>query len=231
MSKTLILASNNAKKLKELQALLQPLDIALVTQGSLGIPEAEEPHITFVENALAKARHAAREGQGPAVADDSGLCVAALGGAPGVRSARYAVDAGRIAEGLPREQIDAANNAWLLDVMRGQTDRRAHFISVLVAVRHADDPEPLVAVGHWAGALLEAPRGEHGFGYDPLLWIDTHGASAAELPPEVKNSISHRAQACMRLRELISQQWGPLTTGKTSGESISDSDRWPWQRP
>lgn len=231
MSKTLILASNNAKKLKELQALLQPLDIALVTQGSLGIPEAEEPHITFVENALAKARHAAREGQGPAVADDSGLCVSALGGAPGVRSARYAVDAGRIAEGLPREQIDAANNAWLLDVMRGQTDRRAHFISVLVAVRHADDPEPLVAVGHWAGTLLEVPRGEHGFGYDPLLWIDTHGASAAELPPEVKNSISHRAQACMRLRELISQQWGPMTTGKTGGNSTSDSDRWPWQRP
>jgi len=231
MSKTLILASNNAKKLKELQALLQPLDIALVTQGSLGIPEAEEPHITFVENALAKARHAAREGQGPAVADDSGLCVAALGGAPGVRSARYAVDAGRIAEGLPREQIDAANNAWLLDVMRGQTDRRAHFISVLVAVRHADDPEPLVAVGHWAGTLLEAPRGEHGFGYDPLLWIDTHGASAAELPPEVKNSISHRAQACMRLRELISQQWGPMTTSTAGGESTSDSDRWPWQRP
>lgn len=222
MSKTLILASNNAKKLKELQALLQPLDIALVTQGSLGIPEAEEPHITFVENALAKARHAAREGRGPAVADDSGLCVAALGGAPGVRSARYAVDAGRIAEGLPREQIDAANNAWLLEVMQGQSDRRAHFISVLVAVRHADDPEPLVAVGHWAGTLLAAPRGEYGFGYDPLLWIDTHGASAAELPPEVKNDISHRAQACVRLRELISQQWGPLQSAE---------HHWPWQRP
>lgn len=192
MSKTLILASNNAKKLKELQALLQPLDIALVTQGSLGIPEAEEPHITFVENALAKARHAAREGQGPAVADDSGLCVSALGGAPGVRSARYAVDAGSIAEGLPREQIDAANNAWLLDVMRGQTDRRAHFISVLVAVRHTDDPEPLVAVGHWAGTLLEVPRGEHGFGYDPLLWIDTHGASAACSPERGVASLRKR---------------------------------------
>ena len=212
MYKTLILASNNAKKLRELQALMAPLGIELVTQGSLGIAEAEEPHITFVENALAKARHAAREGQGPAVADDSGLCVAALGGAPGVRSARYAVDAGRIAEGLPREQIDAANNAWLLQVMQGQTDRRAHFISVLVAVRHADDPEPLIAVGHWEGTLLTAARGEHGFGYDPLLWIEGHGASAAELPSEVKNAISHRAQACTALRTLMQAQWGPWQT-------------------
>ena len=220
MSMQLILASNNAKKLKELQALMAPLGIELVTQGSLGIPEAEEPHVTFVENALAKARHAAREGNGPAVADDSGLCVAALGGAPGVRSARYAVDAGRVAEGLPREQIDAANNAWLLDVMRDQTDRRAHFISVLVAVRHADDPEPLIAVGHWAGTLLAEPKGAHGFGYDPLLWINGHGASAAELPPEVKNTLSHRAVACTQLLALISAQWGPLDAAK---------GRWPWQ--
>ena len=222
MNKTLILASNNSKKLRELQALMAPLGIDLVTQGSLGIAEAEEPHVTFVENALAKARHAAREAQGPAVADDSGLCVAALGGAPGVRSARYAVDAGRIAEGLPREQIDAANNAWLLQVMQGQADRRAHFISVLVAVRHADDPEPLIAVGHWAGTLLTTARGEHGFGYDPLLWIDDHAASAAELAPEVKNLISHRAQACTVLRTLMQSQWGPLQADTTNG-------RWPWQ--
>jgi XTP/dITP diphosphohydrolase len=208
MSRQLILASNNAKKLKELQALIAPLGVDLVTQGSLGIPEAEEPHITFVENALTKARHAARAGQGPAIADDSGLCVSALGGAPGVRSARYAVDAGRIPEGLPREQIDAANNAWLLDQMRGQTMRRAHFICLLVAVRHADDPEPLIAEGRWEGELLDAQQGEHGFGYDPLLWVSAYKQTAAELDPEVKNGISHRAQACLKMLEMMRHQWG-----------------------
>jgi len=208
MSKQLILASNNAKKLKELQALITPLGVELVTQGSLGIPEAEEPHITFVENALAKARHAAREGQGPAIADDSGLCVNALGGAPGVRSARYAVDAGRIAEGVGRELIDPANNAWLLDQMRDQTDRRAHFICVLVAVRHADDPEPLIAQGTWEGELLKEQAGTNGFGYDPLLWLPTYQQSAAQLAPEIKNGISHRAQACQKMLELIRHQWG-----------------------
>jgi len=208
MSKQLILASNNAKKLKELQALITPLGVELVTQGSLGIPEAEEPHITFVENALAKARHAAREGQGPAIADDSGLCVSALGGAPGVRSARYAVDAGRIAEGVGRELIDPANNAWLLDQMRDQTDRRAHFICVLVAVRHADDPEPLIAQGTWEGELLKEQAGTNGFGYDPLLWLPTYQQSAAQLAPEIKNGISHRAQACQKMLELIRHQWG-----------------------
>ncbi|MDE2402141.1 MAG: RdgB/HAM1 family non-canonical purine NTP pyrophosphatase [Burkholderiales bacterium] len=207
----LILASNNAKKLRELQSLLGPAEqsgLSLITQGSLGIPEAEEPHLTFVENALAKARHASREGQGPAIADDSGLCVQALGGAPGVRSARYAVDAGRVAEGSGRELIDPANNAWLLDQMRDQTDRRAHFTCLLVAVRHAEDPEPLIAEGQWAGVLLDAPRGEHGFGYDPLLWLTDHGQSAAELAPEVKNTLSHRALACQRLRELMRARWG-----------------------
>jgi len=225
MSKQLILASNNAKKLRELQALITPLGVELVTQGSLGIPEAEEPHITFVENALAKARHAARVGQGPAIADDSGLCVAALGGAPGVRSARYAVDAGRIAEGLPRETIDAANNAWLLDQMHGQTQRRAHFTCLLVAVRHADDPEPLIAEGHWEGELLEAGQGAHGFGYDPLLWLPAHQQSAAQLAPEIKNGISHRAKACQRMLHMIEAQWG------LAGLNQTDTDvRWPWQR-
>jgi len=218
MSKQLILASNNAKKLRELQALITPLGVELVTQGSLGIPEAEEPHITFIENALAKARHAAREGQGPAIADDSGLCVAALGGAPGVRSARYAVDAGRIAEGLPREAIDAANNAWLLDQMKGQTLRRAHFTCLLVAVRHADDPEPLIAEGHWEGELLDAGQGEHGFGYDPLLWLPAYQQSAAQLAPEIKNAVSHRAQACQRMLQLIQTQWG-----------LNGGEHWPWQ--
>lgn len=220
MSKQLILASNNAKKLRELQALITPLSVELVTQGSLGIPEAEEPHITFVENALAKARHAAREGQGPAIADDSGLCVNALGGAPGVRSARYAVDAGRIAEGMGRDLIDPANNAWLLDQMRDQTDRRAHFTCLLVAVRHADDPEPLIAEGNWTGELLHDQQGEHGFGYDPLLWLPQYQQSAAQLAPEIKNGISHRAQACQKMLELIRHRWG-----------LGQGNLWPWQRP
>lgn len=218
MSKQLILASNNAKKLRELQALIAPLGVELVTQGSLGIPEAEEPHVTFVENALAKARHAARAGQGPAIADDSGLCVDALGGAPGVRSARYAVDAGRVPEGAGREVIDPANNAWLLDQMQGQARRRAHFTCVLVAVRHADDPEPLIAEGHWSGELLQAPRGEHGFGYDPLLWLPEHQHSAAELAPDLKNRVSHRALACERLLTLVTTRWG-----------LDGGDQWAWQ--
>lgn len=217
MTKQLILASNNAKKLKELQALISPLGVTLVTQGSLGIAEAEEPHITFVENALAKARHAAREGQGPAIADDSGLCVAALGGAPGVRSARYAVDAGRVPEGVGRDIIDPANNAWLLDQMQSQNDRRAHFTCLLVAVRHADDPEPLIAEGTWEGELLRAPQGEHGFGYDPLLWIAAHQQSAAQLSPDIKNGISHRALACQKLLDLIRARWG--------GDQCN---QWPW---
>ncbi len=222
MSKQLILASNNAKKLRELQALIAPLGVELVTQGALGIPEAEEPHVTFVENALAKARHAARLGDGPALADDSGLCVNALGGAPGVRSARYAVDAGRVAEGAGREHIDPANNAWLLEQMAPHTDRQAHFTCLLVAVRHAEDPEPLIAEGHWCGQLLHAPQGEHGFGYDPLLWLPEHQLSAAQLAPEVKNAVSHRALACQQLLQLITARWGLGTDGTSSA-------RWPWQ--
>lgn len=204
----LILASNNGKKLRELQALLGPLGVQLLTQGSLGIPEAEEPHVTFVENALAKARHASLAAQGPAIADDSGLCVRALGGLPGVRSARYAQDAGRHPAGAPREVADAANNAWLLEQMNGHDERRAHFTCLLVAVRHADDPEPLIAEGHWNGVLLDGARGHEGFGYDPLLWLPDHGCSAAEMSPEQKNAISHRALACRRMRELMAMHWG-----------------------
>jgi len=222
MSKQLILASNNAKKLRELQALITPLGVELVTQGALGIPEAEEPHITFVENALAKARHAARLGGGPALADDSGLCVNALGGAPGVRSARYAVDAGRVAEDAGREHIDPANNAWLLEQMAAHTDRQAHFTCLLVAVRHAEDPEPLIAEGHWCGQLLHAPQGDHGFGYDPLLWLPEHQLSAAQLAPEVKNAVSHRALACQQLLQLITARWGLGTDGASGAH-------WPWQ--
>ena len=219
MPKQLILASNNAKKLRELQTLIAPLGVELITQGSLGIKEAEEPHVTFVENALAKARHAALEGRGAAVADDSGLCVRVLGGAPGVRSARYAIDAGRIPEGLGQALVDPANNAWLLDQMQAHKQRQAHFTCVLVAVRHANDPEPLIAEGHWEGELLHAPLGEHGFGYDPLLWIASHQQSAAQLPAELKNSISHRALACQHLLQLITARWG-----------VDDSPVWPWQQ-
>jgi XTP/dITP diphosphohydrolase len=204
----LILASNNSKKLRELQPLLSPLGLELVTQGTLGIPEAEEPHVTFVENALAKARHAALQGHGAAIADDSGLCVSALGGLPGVRSARYALDAGRHPEGVGREVADAANNALLLESMLGQSDRRAHFTCLLVAVRHAADPEPLIAEGHWEVVLLDNPQGHEGFGYDPLLWLPDHGCSAASMSAEQKNAISHRALACRRMRELMAMHWG-----------------------
>ncbi|HIV70328.1 MAG TPA: RdgB/HAM1 family non-canonical purine NTP pyrophosphatase [Candidatus Aquabacterium excrementipullorum] len=205
----LILASNNAKKLRELQSLLGPLGLDLINQGALGIPEAEEPHVTFVENALAKARHAAQASKGAAIADDSGLCVRALGGLPGVRSARYAQDAGRHPAGVPREAADAANNALLLETMQGKAERHAHFTCLLVAVRHAEDPEPLIAEGHWAGQLVDSVgRGTEGFGYDPLLWLPDHGCTAAEMSAEQKNAISHRAIACRRMRELMALHWG-----------------------
>lgn len=196
----LVLASNNAKKLAELQALFAPLDIALVTQGSLGIPEAEEPFDSFVENALTKARHAARLSGLPALADDSGLSVEALGGAPGVRSARYALDAGG-------EKSDAANNERLLRELAGVADRRGRFVCALVAVRSADDPEPLIAMGRWAGEILTAPSGEGGFGYDPLMFIPAAGRSVAELSAAEKNAISHRALAAAALIGQFREVW------------------------
>ncbi len=206
----LVLASNNAKKLSELQALLAGLPLQLVTQGSLGIAEADEPHHTFIENALAKARQAARASGGAAIADDSGLCVGALGGAPGVISAHYAGEL-PVVDGEDREarrrRQDAANNAALLAALAPHADRRAHFISTLVAVRHADDPEPLVAVGRWPGEILAAPRGIHGFGYDPLMHIPGLGATVAELPADVKNQHSHRARSAAALREMLAAAW------------------------
>jgi XTP/dITP diphosphohydrolase len=204
----LVLASNNAKKLAELQALFAGLPIELVGQRSLGIAEAEEPHDTFVENALAKARHAARASGWPAMADDSGLCVAALGGEPGVHSAVYAgiVAAAAERESQRREQ-DATNNALLLERMRGVSDRRARFVSTLVAVRRADDPEPLIALGRWDATLLDAPRGRGGFGYDPLVWIDALGASVAEISAEQKNRTSHRALAAVQMCALMREAW------------------------
>jgi XTP/dITP diphosphohydrolase len=196
----LVLASNNAKKLIELQALFAPLQLELVTQGSLGIGEAEEPHATFVENALAKARHAAAGSGCAAIADDSGLCVDALGGAPGVLSARYATLFGG-------SRDDEANNRTLLEKMAGITDRRARFVSALVAVRSADDPEPLIAFGRWPGELLTAGRGEGGFGYDPLLFIPALQRSVAELPSELKNAVSHRALATAQMLVLMQEVW------------------------
>lgn len=196
----LVLASNNAKKLVELTSLFAPLRLELVTQGSLGIPEAEEPHVSFVENALAKARHASARAGLPAVADDSGICVDALDGAPGVLSARYATLFGEAKD-------DATNNRVLLEQMAGRADRRARFVGVLVALRHADDPEPLVAVGRWQGELLETPRGEAGFGYDPLLYIPSLGRSVAELDAATKNQLSHRALAAGILLQMMREVW------------------------
>jgi len=196
----LVLASNNATKLVELQALFAPLGIELVRQGSLGIPEAEEPFETFAENALTKARHAARLSGLPALADDSGLSVDALGGAPGVRSARYALDAGG-------EKSDAANNERLLREMAEIEDRRARFVCALVAVRSADDPEPLIAMGRWAGEILTAPSGEGGFGYDPLMQIPSLGQSVADLDAQVKNQHSHRALAAAVLIQQFREVW------------------------
>lgn len=196
----LVLASNNAKKLGELQALFAPLGLELVTQGSLGITEAEEPHLTFVENALAKARHAAHHAGAAAIADDSGLCVDALAGAPGVLSARYATL-------FDQPKTDADNNRVLLEKMQGMVDRRARFVSALVAVRSAEDPEPLIAFGRWHGELLTAPRGEGGFGYDPLLFIPGLDASVAELSAEQKNRHSHRAIAAATMLSLMREVW------------------------
>jgi len=187
-----LLASNNDGKRKEFAALLEPIGISLISQGELAIPEAPEPYLTFLENALAKARHAARLSGLPSLADDSGLCVDALGGAPGVHSARYA--------GEPKS--DARNNALLLERMAGIADRRAAFVCTLVLIRHAEDPDPIVAQGRWPGNIVQQPSGSGGFGYDPLFWINELSCTSADLSSQQKNSFSHRAQAMRRLIEL-----------------------------
>ena len=206
----LVLASNNAKKLKELSALFGALPIELINQGSLDVAEAEEPHITFIENALAKARHAAQATGLPAIADDSGLCVDALGGHPGVQSAVYAPL--QAAEGQEREarraRQDEANNTLLLQRLAGRADRRASFVCALVALRSADDPEPLIAFGRWGGEILTARQGQGGFGYDPLMFIPAFGQTVAELPAEVKNAHSHRALAAAQMVALMRAAWG-----------------------
>ena len=196
----LVLASGNPGKQREIGALLAPLGIEVVAQAALGIAEAEEPHETFLENALAKARHASRASGLPALGDDSGLCVEALGGEPGVHSAYYAGKEGS------REQRDAANNAKLLAALETQSDRRAHFACVMVLMRHADDPQPLVAEGNWHGEIGQAARGENGFGYDPLFVLPGRGCSSAELPAAEKNRISHRGQALARLLDRLREE-------------------------
>jgi len=207
----LVLASNNAKKLAELQALFDGLGIELVRQGELGVTEAEEPHITFIENALAKARHASAATGLPAIADDSGLCVDALGGMPGVISANYATVVASAGATLDREVVrqtqDEANNALLLDKLRDVADRRANFACTLVAIRAADDPSPLVAVGRWNGEILREREGSGGFGYDPLMFIPAFAATVASLAKDVKNAHSHRAIAAAQMRTLMQQAW------------------------
>ena len=188
----LVLASGNAGKLREFRRLLAPLGIDVIAQAELGIEEADEPHASFVENAIAKARHASAHANLPALADDSGICVRALGGAPGVLSARYA--------GEPKS--DARNNAKLIAALAAVADRRAHYACVLALMRHAEDPEPVITEGAWHGTIIDAPRGTGGFGYDPLfLDVDT-GLTGAELPLERKNELSHRGKA---IRALIAR--------------------------
>jgi len=190
MTQRLILASNNAGKLKEFAQLLGPIGFELHPQGEFNVPEADEPFGTFVENALQKARHAARLTGLPALADDSGVCVNALGGAPGVYSARYA--------GEPKS--DARNNEKLIADLASHADKSAYYYCVLVYVRHADDPQPVIADGVWRGQIVATPRGANGFGYDPYFLLPDVGRTAAELEPLEKNAVSHRGQA---LRALV----------------------------
>ncbi len=188
----LVLASGNDGKLREFRRLLAPLGIEVVAQAELGIAETDEPYPTFVENALAKARHASRSAGLPALADDSGVCVAALRGVPGVQSARYA--------GEPRS--DRRNNEKLIANLAGTADRRAHYYCVLALMRHGEDPEPIIAEGRWHGTIIDAPRGSGGFGYDPYFLDPESGLTGAEMPPEQKNARSHRGQA---MRALVAR--------------------------
>ena len=193
MIEKLIIASGNAGKLAEIQALLEPLNIAVLPQSIFNVTEAPEPHMTFIENALAKARHASLATGLPALADDSGLCLEALNGAPGVHSAYFA--------GLPKN--DANNNAQVLKTLKEHNNRFAYYYCCLVLVRQYDDPQPLIAEGIWAGQMLKKARGNHGFGYDPIFMDNMTGKSAAELTPDIKNKISHRGQALRKMLRLL----------------------------
>lgn len=197
---TIVLASNNRGKLDELQAMLSPLGYRLVCQAELGIPEAEEPFRTFVENALAKARHASNHSGLPAIADDAGLCVDAFGGLPGVDTAFYATQFGYA-------KSDDNNVRALLEQMQGIDNRRAAMVSTLVALRSAQDPEPLIAQGRAIGEIARAPVGSNGFGFDPVMWLPEFGQTFAQLPIAIKNANSHRGRAARQMVELIRERW------------------------
>lgn len=191
--KKLVIASNNPGKLREIERILQPLGLEVLPQAAFNIPEAEEPHCTFIENCLAKARHAAEHSGLPALADDSGICVEALNGAPGVYSARFA--------GEPRS--DERNNEKLVSLLKNEPNRKAHYYCVIVLVRHPHDPVPLIAEGRWDGEIIDEPRGSGGFGYDPYFLVPELGKTGAELPMDVKNRISHRGKALAQLVEKL----------------------------
>jgi len=194
----IVIATGNAGKLREIQQLLSPLAIEVLPQSDFNIPEADEPYFTFIENALAKARHTSLHSGLPVLADDSGICVDALQGAPGVYSARFA--------GEPKS--DARNNEKLLQALAGERNRQAHYYCAMVLVRNPEDPQPLLAQGVWRGEILQAPRGNGGFGYDPLFLDPTSGKTGAELPLETKNAISHRGQALRDMLQQIAQLHG-----------------------
>ncbi len=185
----IVIASGNPGKLREIGRILEPLGLNVVPQSDFGVPECPEPHVTFIENCLAKARHAALHTGLPALADDSGICVDALNGAPGVYSARYA--------GEPKS--DQRNNEKLIEALNNEPNRKAHYYCVIVLVRHPDDPQPLIAEGSWHGEIIDTPRGENGFGYDPYFLLPELGKTGAELEPDRKNAISHRGQALAAL--------------------------------
>lgn len=198
MEKSLVLASNNKGKLREFQAMFAELGVDVINQGALGVEACPEPFGTFIENCLAKARHASKMTGRPAMADDSGVCVNALNGMPGVLSARFA--------GEPSN--DEANNRLLVERLQGKDDRRAHYTCVLTVVRTPDDPEPLVAVGRWYGEICDEPAGEGGFGYDPHFFVPEYGRTAAELTAEEKNRVSHRGKALVQMHKLLREAWG-----------------------
>ena len=202
----LVLASNNAGKLAELQTMFGGLPVQLVRQSELGVSEAEEPHRTFVENALAKARHAARASGLPALADDAGLCLAAWGGLPGVDTALFSQQR----YGIPRRQDEQGNDSnasAILRAMEGEENRHAAMVSTLVAVRHADDPEPLIAIGRVRGLLTKERLGAGGFGVDPIFYLPEYGQTFAQMPAELKNQLSHRGRAAAQMRQLIAENW------------------------
>ncbi len=195
--KKIVIASGNAGKLREIRRILEPLGLQVAPQSDFAVPDCPEPHVTFIENCLAKARHASLHTGLPALADDSGICVDALGGAPGVYSARYA--------GEPKS--DQRNNEKLIAVLQGEANRKAHYYCVIVLVKHPDDPQPLIAEASWHGEIIDTPRGENGFGYDPYFYLPEFGKTGAELEPDQKNAISHRGKALdLLVRKLREEQ-------------------------